>query len=460
MECPICFYNWNAETTLPVILICGHTLCMQCCKGFYSISKVKCPTCSVETIFSLKKSSNESDGDFAIRCIDSLTKNFTLLSLVPARNNSKSRLREFKYGMRCKEHNLLIHSYVAKPFSMLCDNCLEEISETKLTVIPFPECLEFCRENLENIRKSVEQLKENKFILDVPQEETIRASFDEHFESIEKKIKDAQKIAIDCIQGKIDEFMKNNKQQHKRFKDTLAKIRINEQKIGYISKLSISGLLKEKQYLDNLIIASRESLPSSSIPSFILNASFKSDTVSVFKDFVKSSLNIQLKKQTFKEKWYCRRCNKSYFEGRIQCECGCFRPLESYQNLLSNPSNVSLSEIAELNQRRDIEKDLINKLDACEEINCWYLINADWVYNWKSFVFNKPSRPGMNIGEVGVYPPGPINNSALLKENGELRPKLKPAVHYRAVNKKVWEAYVLIYSGGPAIIRKTLNIYE
>jgi hypothetical protein len=433
---------------------------MQCCKGFYSASKVKCPTCSVETIFSLKKSSNESDGDFAIRSIDSLTKNFTLLSLVPARNNSKSRLREFKYGMRCKEHNLPIHSYVAKPFSMLCDNCLDEISETKLTVIPFPECLEYCRTNLENIRKSVEHLKENTLNLDLPQEDVIRTALDEHFDSIGKKIKDAQKLALDSIGGKIDEFKKNSKQQHKRFKDTLAKIRINEQKIGYISSLSISKLLAEKQYLDNLIIASRENILNSSLPSFILNTSFKPDTLNVFREFIKSSLNIQLKKQTFKEKWYCRRCNKSYFEGRIQCECGCFRPLESYQNLLNNPNNATLAEINELNQRREIEKILINKLDVCDEINVWYLINADWIYNWKSFVFNKPTRQGMNIGEAGVYPPGPINNSALLKENGELRLKLKPAVHYRAVNKKVWEAYVLIYGGGPAIIRKTLNIYE
>ena len=38
--------------------------------------------------------------------------------------------------------------------------------------------------------------------------------------------------------------------------------------------------------------------------------------------------------------------------------------------------------------------------------------------------------------------------------------KLKPAVHYRGVNKKVWEAYMFIYGGGPQIVRKTLNIYE
>lgn len=71
--------------------------------------------------------------------------------------------------------------------------------------------------------------------------------------------------------------------------------------------------------------------------------------------------------------------------------------------------------------------------------------------------------------KIGILPPGPISNDDLfippLQDSPkdkplQLRPYLQMQVHYRAVNKNVWQIFHRMYGGGPLIIRRDLDIYS
>jgi hypothetical protein len=47
-----------------------------------------------------------------------------------------------------------------------------------------------------------------------------------------------------------------------------------------------------------------------------------------------------------------------------------------------------------------------------------------------------------------------------LTAEGTPKPGLKRGVDYRGVTKEVWDYFVSIYSGGPTITRKRIDIYD
>lgn len=83
----------------------------------------------------------------------------------------------------------------------------------------------------------------------------------------------------------------------------------------------------------------------------------------------------------------------------IFCEsCQVFKPLEMYKTLLTDPIHVSEVEIAQLNERRKQEKQLIIERDmekpespSYQQHQYWFMISSDWLYRWKCFVSNKVS---------------------------------------------------------------------
>ena len=378
MECPICFYVWNQETTMPLILNCGHSICIKCSRSLFSVYKIVCPTCSIDTLFSFQKQINESEEDFITNCIDSLTKNYTLLSLVCNKSSIKGKMREYRYGMRCKEHNLMIHSYVSKPFSLLCNKCLEEISNFNLKVVPLPEVLEICRDSISKLKRNVEKLEQDSNKNEEESIETIKNDLEDYFTRIHKKVKDANGQAKETLLEKVKIFKEETKIQHKKCEEMISKTKINEQRLNYLLTLPLGNLLQEKEAVDNLYALSKESTSGLILSSFAVELQLKQDSLSVFKEFIKNSISIKLKKSS-KEAWTCMKCNKNIVEGKIRCECGGFRSIESYQNIITNIYECSQVEISEIQQRREIEMNLINELDDSKENNLWYIINADWV---------------------------------------------------------------------------------
>ncbi|KAA0169385.1 hypothetical protein FNF28_02165 [Cafeteria roenbergensis] len=88
----------------------------------------------------------------------------------------------------------------------------------------------------------------------------------------------------------------------------------------------------------------------------------------------------------------------------------------------------------------------------------WHLIGTAWVRNWHSFKDNKSSADDGTFR--GCLPPGPIDNSALLRANGSPKGHLQPVTHYRGVNAAVWNCFHDLYGGGPLLRRADrIDIY-
>ena len=106
-----------------------------------------------------------------------------------------------------------------------------------------------------------------------------------------------------------------------------------------------------------------------------------------------------------------------------------------FKNIIHHPENVSDFELNFLDQRRKLEKQLILDKDTGEEEDqeddkLWFLISGDWLFQWKCFISNKISSSGSvtpemknrirfsTNKEIGILPPGPIDNSVLFDRNG------------------------------------------
>jgi len=101
----------------------------------------------------------------------------------------------------------------------------------------------------------------------------------------------------------------------------------------------------------------------------------------------------------------------------------------------------------ELEARRVAERKFITANDSTET-DVWYLIDVDWLSDWKRFV--------LRSGTV----PGPIRNDTLIDpRTGKPRPGLELVVNYRGVNAGIWRYWVQRYGGGPIIRRHTLDLY-
>ena len=102
------------------------------------------------------------------------------------------------------------------------------------------------------------------------------------------------------------------------------------------------------------------------------------------------------------------------------------------------------------------EKQRVCKLDSSHDDKIWYIIDGEWLKDWKMFVNNKRSRAAfgarMSVNErIGILDPGTINNYKLLDFEGNPLPNLRKGQDYRAVNGEVWKVLHSTYGGGPVI---------
>lgn len=148
-----------------------------------------------------------------------------------------------------------------------------------------------------------------------------------------------------------------------------------------------------------------------------------------------------------------------------------------YKNILHNPTKVTDEEIEAIQLRRKKEKTLILERDLDKVQNqekYWFMIANEWLFQWKCFISNKLSKDAdpallnqVRVSEnekIGVLPPGPISNHTLFVKNSSLELTIKANLQlnkdYRGVNKEVWQIFHRLYSGGPIIIRESLDIYS
>lgn len=132
--------------------------------------------------------------------------------------------------------------------------------------------------------------------------------------------------------------------------------------------------------------------------------------------------------------WSCHYCKIENKSSEVQCiQCHAFRKIETFPNIIKYPTEITQEEIQLFQQRRALEKriicgrDLLN-INTIQSDECWYLISANWLKEWKAYIVNKPSKLSTVCShpQIGVLPPGPItNNTLLMNDNKTARPSLK-----------------------------------
>ena len=62
--------------------------------------------------------------------------------------------------------------------------------------------------------------------------------------------------------------------------------------------------------------------------------------------------------------------------------------------------------------------------------------------------------------EIGILPPGPIDNQIFFDSQGNIKEGLELNKDYRGVNLDVWKLLSSTYKGGPLIVREETDIYS
>lgn len=112
----------------------------------------------------------------------------------------------------------------------------------------------------------------------------------------------------------------------------------------------------------------------------------------------------------------------------------------------ATPSQASTPSRAQLEHRRLEEREFVKGRDT-DSTDIWYIIDSEWLADWKRFV----SKDGPL--------PGPIRNDRLVDSSGRPKPQRMAVHHYRGVNRDVWRYFESRYRGGPQIRRSTLDLY-
>ena len=485
MECPVCLNLWNIEENVPRILGCGHSLCQACISQLIAPPKIECPTCSFQHNFQVAKMPSEPAVAYTTRCVDSLTKNFTLISLLDSRSRptqvKKPSLppepepssRSFSLGQRCPEHKLMIHSFTERPYSLLCDKCIEGISDLRLAIRPFPQVVATCRSTLEQVgdllktrQDTCTQISQGLIAQTQVSYQDITQQLDEHFQVFNLRLQEAYQEA----KSELSNLISSRKEELDLRQASLKSVAENLSRIDTEFR-GLDGLTDAQvvsQYDRVNMLHSRVQTPLPDIETSYNRVQLKVNTpmYESVRELLLSSYQLSLEKVST-AMWNCSVCKAQTPDGEITCRtCKSFRPLSTYPNLLTDPAAATTKEVEELQARRKAELELISQLDSQEPTGVWYIINSDWITEWKNFIFNKPSHNRLQNStnkNIGTLPTGPISNSRLFVNPDnptELKPKLKPVAHYRGVNERVWNTYFKIYGGGPIIARRKLNIYD
>lgn len=102
---------------------------------------------------------------------------------------------------------------------------------------------------------------------------------------------------------------------------------------------------------------------------------------------------------------------------------------------------------------RAAERQRITEADAIaskqSEDDPFFLIHAEWLQQWRSFVSQNGPRPG------------PITNHRLMRDDdpNQILPGLQRGTDYRSLHGLVWQELWKLYGGGPVIERPTSDIY-
>ena len=124
------------------------------------------------------------------------------------------------------------------------------------------------------------------------------------------------------------------------------------------------------------------------------------------------------------KRWICHGCEQVNPQSAPVCtQCKVFKPLALYPSFFRGAKALTEGELKELDERREKEKSLISEKDSSippENISTWYIVDSEWLKDWKMFVSNRKSSSQAAVPRrsqmpsVGFLDPGPITNERLV----------------------------------------------
>ncbi|CAI2387044.1 unnamed protein product [Moneuplotes crassus] len=517
-ECPVCMLDWCSQSCIPKMLMCGHSYCENCLKLLFQEVEgsgiVQCPTCMQEHKFASKEEMEQKVAtNFSLipkplqrlassKDIDGQIDNFDHENFADENFNI-----EIEPNAKCSKHNSPIHSYVKSNKVLLCSFCIEEGAYDKSRIKSITQVVKETRGSMYSyklkLNQNLLQLKKFREVLERIKNENQRKVQDnikKHFRNLEQILKNAEKLA----QQKFDTHKKKQEKKIKEVVDGLKDIETilcaNKTKLHEYIHSKNDDLVFELDNIEGIINTKIEIIPKIQIPDFKIKFSTDdSDLVKI--DHFLNTMHLysvinndptdvkNLLKDSFQIEnyWICHTCssqNKTILNRKtdkslsrelaknkaselICLACKSFKPLELYPSFYHNKGEISEDEMRILNKRRKAEKKDCTRLDSNYNKNNeeWFIINAEWLKDWKMFVNNKRSSTAFGARrcihkEVGILDPGPVTNHLLLDEDNNPLPNLVKGKHYRGVNKAVWKQFYETYGGGPVIRKRELSIYS
>lgn len=525
MECDICLVEWDSAIHIPRILSCGHTICELCLlvmlkktKQFPIVLEINninvqkpemfCPSC-------MKKQpeiSNEDD-------IKKLIKNINLLRISEKIENKKNYLIQSHRSMltsrdnfnfnntsidylsnTLNEKNEILKSKIennckSKNYQSLQNNLDENLFKIDSTEIK----LSFIKQELERL-----QLFFDSYVTEF--EKTSMYKLEDIFDYLQKLItynyNSAKTVIQQCkkeqslhIQSKINEI-KYLFDEISCIENKLNKFTTNKTDENFVSKCTneineIYNRVNNFMYYD------------SELTLYEIKINFKENIKESLFEFFQNSYNVDvdfleinggtptinhvLQKHDI---WSCICGEMENPISEVRCHnCGIFRKIETFENILNFPDQITKDELFTLKSRRKQEikifQEILNSKNCHDENSrnlnrnkntCtekFYAINMEWFLLWKCFVTNdmsekilSNSKKNISLNKaIGVKPPGCISNYNLFNLNDmnlypheflvtKLRPKMRKNEDYIIIKEDMWNFF---YSNYNAYIRIELN---
>lgn len=513
MECDVCLIEWDTITHIPRILSCGHTICEACLISMFRNASSKgsgmfCPSCMKLQ----KKIKEESD-------IKKLIKNINLLRITEkidqrrsamgqsflskdnlnmsifSKNLNSSRFVNDNLNktnlfnaneMICKSHGLQVHSFGIESKGYLCDLC---IKETNVKFSPMPNFIKETKRKIDSsevklclLKQEIQRLQEFFASYLEEFESTNLTKIDELFQYMNKLIvynyntaktvlqqcKKEQEIQIEAKMNELKLLFEDIRESEIKLKSIQEKekedhilIRCNEELNQIFNKLNNFVNYEIELNLFQMNIGIKEEIKESMF-NFLQNAYY------VDVDYVTINGETPLVKHILqKDKFWscvCGEGDNSVLENYKCTNCGIYRKIESYENILPNPAQCTKNEINQLNDRRKLEINDFQVLYKKEKTksnaslnklanNKYYILDLEWFLLWKCFVTNDMSDKYISNSkkrispnkQLGVLPPGPISNINLF-EKGTLRQGLKKNNDYLIIDEKLWNFFYSNYN--------------
>lgn len=252
----------------------------------------------------------------------------------------------------------------------------------------------------------------------------VLANINDHFNAIYQKVKAAEKLAVEKAEAYFKKQDKRIRELNEGLKDIEDVICSHKTKLHEFLNTKEEEMVASKELIDKIVENNIEIIPKIALPDIKIKFSAdKGDLVKI--DQFINTMYIYSMEGTDKEdktttlkdhflienSWICHTCNyknltimnrktmpnlskeiaKNKYAELCCIRCKSYKPVELYPSFYYNRETFSEEELEILNKRRNYERKNVSKKDSHynQKNQEWFIINAEWLKDWKMFVNNK-----------------------------------------------------------------------